>query len=239
MANNRGVSTHLPFSKRLLAKSLRLFFKLLYHQFAWSYDWVASIVSLGAWQRWISTVLPYLDGPRTLEIGFGPGHLLVGLQHKGIAPFGLDESPQMTRIARKRLMGMNPHPAIVRGAAETLPFATESLDQVVMTFPAEFVVHQASLTEIKRVLGKNGKVVVLPVAWITGRKPWERFAAWINHITGQAPEWDPIVLQPVKDLGFEVASQVIDLGSSKVLLILLTKSFANSSESSSRGRILL
>jgi len=235
MANSQIVSTHLPFSKRLLAKSLRLFFKLLYHQFAWLYDWVASIVSLGAWQRWVSTVLPYLDGPRTLEIGFGPGHLLVGLQHKGIAPFGLDESPQMTRIARKRLLSLNPHPGIVRGEAEHLPFATESLDQVVMTFPAEFVLHQASLTEIKRVLVNDGKVVVLPVAWITGRRLWERFAAWVNHITGQAPEWDPRVLQPVNDLGFEVASQVVDLRSSKVLLIQLTKSPANPGEWSSPG----
>ncbi|HEX9090162.1 MAG TPA: class I SAM-dependent methyltransferase [Anaerolineales bacterium] len=227
MSDSQGGRSHLPLSKHILVGFLRLFFKLLYHQFAWSYDWVASIVSLGAWQRWVCTVLPYLDGPRTLEIGFGPGHLLAALQHKGIAPFGLDESPQMTRIARRRLLGVDPHPGLVRGVAEHLPFATESLDQVVMTFPAEFIFHQMSLMEIKRVLAKNGKVVVLPVAWITGRKPWERFAAWVNHITGQAPEWNPRVLQPVKDLGFEVTSQVIDLGSSKVLLIQLTQSLAN------------
>ena len=32
---------------------MRLFFRLLYHPFAWTYDGVASAVSMGRWKRWV------------------------------------------------------------------------------------------------------------------------------------------------------------------------------------------
>jgi ubiquinone/menaquinone biosynthesis C-methylase UbiE len=43
--------------------------------FAWSYDLVAAVVSLGQWNHWVGSVLPYLPGVNILEIGHGPGHL--------------------------------------------------------------------------------------------------------------------------------------------------------------------
>jgi len=78
------------------------FFNLLYHPFAWTYDLVAAIVSLGRWQDWLMQAMPYLSG-RVLEIGFGPGHLQVALNEAGMQAFGLDESRQMGRQARRRL----------------------------------------------------------------------------------------------------------------------------------------
>ena len=216
--------SHLARPTRLLSSFLRFFFKLLYHQFACTYDLVACLVSLGAWQAWVQSVLPDLAGPRTLEIGFGPGHLLYNLQKKGVTAFGLDESPQMIRIARGRLSDLSSLPGLVRGTAESLPFASESMHQVAMTFPAEFVLKPASLIEIKRVLVKGGMAIVLPMAWITGRKPWERAAAWINLITGQAPAWDERVLIPLKNLGFEVTWTMVNLPSSRLLIVQLQKS---------------
>ena len=53
---------------------LQPIFHLLYHQFAWTYDFVAAFVSLGRWQDWVDAVVPFMSG-RVLEIGFGPGHL--------------------------------------------------------------------------------------------------------------------------------------------------------------------
>ena len=214
----------LSIPKRLLLSLLRTFFKLLYHQFAWAYDGVASIVSLGAWQKWVQSVLPYMDGPRTLEIGHGPGHLLVSLSQKGINTFGLDESPQMGQLAKKRLERLGLRPNLLRGDAETLPFANESIHQVVMTFPAEYIFKLEMFSEIRRVLIKRGVILVLPFAWITGRKPWERLVAWLNHVTGEAPEWDERVLDPLKKVGFDVSWETIDFPSSKVILIHLLKS---------------
>ncbi len=142
--NNPGGLPSLSLPKRLLVIFLRTFFSLLYHQFAWAYDGVASIVSLGAWQTWVQSVLPYLDGPRTLEIGYGPGHLLVGLCKKGITAYGLDESYQMGQITKRRFKSIGLHPNLIRGDAQTLPFADESINQVVMTFPAEYILKSAN-----------------------------------------------------------------------------------------------
>jgi len=213
----------LSLPKRLFLIFLRTFFKLLYHQFAWTYDGVASIVSMGAWIKWVQSVLPFVDGPRTLEIGYGPGHLLVGLYQKGIKAYGLDESIQMGKLAKKRVERLGLLPNLIRGDAQTLPFANESFHQVLMTFPAEYILNSPTLSEIHRVLIKGGVALVLPVAWITGRKPWERVAAWVNRITGEAPAWDERVLDPLKRVGFEVSWEMINFSYSKIVLVHLLK----------------
>lgn len=213
----------LSLPKRLFLIFLRTFFKLLYHQFAWTYDGVASIVSMGAWIKWVQSVLPFVDGPRTLEIGYGPGHLLVDLYQKGIKAYGLDESIQMGKLAKKRVERLGLLPNLIRGDAQTLPFANESFHQVLMTFPAEYILNSPTLSEIHRVLIKGGVALVLPVAWITGRKPWERVAAWVNRITGEAPAWDERVLDPLKRVGFEVSWEMINFSYSKIVLVHLLK----------------
>jgi len=222
--NNVSGLSPLSLPKRVFLIFLRTFFRLLYHQFAWTYDGVASLVSLGAWQKWVLAVLPFVDSPRTLEIGYGPGHLLTGLYQKGINAYGFDESYQMEQLAKKRFKRFGLRPILIRGDAQTLPFADESFQQVVMTFPAEYILKSATLSEIRRVLIKGGAALVLPFAWITGRKPWERLAAWVSRVTGEAPEWDERALDPLKKVGFEVSWELINFHSSKIVLIHLLKS---------------
>jgi ubiquinone/menaquinone biosynthesis C-methylase UbiE len=212
-----------PLTTRIFAAFYRLFFNLLYHQFAWTYDAVAWVVSLGAWQKWVLSVELYLVGPRTLEIGFGPGHLQAALNQKGMIAFGLDESHQMGRIARRRLTRLGVQPKLVRGDALALPFAEQRFHQVVMTFPSEYILNRASLEEIYRVLVDDGVAIVLPLAWITGQKPLERAAAWFTRVTGEAPEWHEESLEPLKNAGFKVEWEMIDLSSSKILVIRMAK----------------
>ena len=87
---------------------MRLFFHLLYHSFAWTYDLVASVVSFGRWKGWAKETLKLINGPRVLELGFGPGHLQAGLHAAGMEPFGLDESSQMAR--QRAAAGAERHP---------------------------------------------------------------------------------------------------------------------------------
>jgi SAM-dependent methyltransferase len=209
--------------RQLIISILRVFFRLLYHQCAWTYDWVASIVSCGEWRHWVSSALPYISGHNVLEIGVGPGHLQAAISQKNIQAFGLDESIQMVNITRHRLVDLGQIPHLARGDAQFLPFANESFQQVVMTFPAEFLLHESTFKEIHRVLINEGVLLILPLAWITGRKPLERAVAWLNRITGEAPDWNESDLEPLKDLGFIVSWEMINLHSSKVLIIQLFK----------------
>jgi ubiquinone/menaquinone biosynthesis C-methylase UbiE len=221
--NNQGDNIILSFPKRILFNFLRYFFKLLYHQFAWTYNTIAWIVSLGSWQKWILSVQAFLEGPRILEIGFGPGHLLASLHQKNIQVVGMDESRQMVKLVRKRLKRQGFLAKLVRGDVVCLPFASESFDQVVMTFPSEFIVKSASISEFQRVLVKGGLAVILPLAWITGRTPWERIMAWVNRVTGEAPQWDPTILEPLKTAGFDTQWGMIEFSNSKVVVIQMRK----------------
>lgn len=210
---------------RWLASVLRIFFRLLYHEFAWTYDLVAWLVSMGRWKRWIFTSLLYLDGPRVLELGHGPGHLLMALAQKGIQAIGVDASAHMTRQAARRVCQQLPgerigHINLARARAPDLPFANHSFDQVVATFPTEYIFQPETLVQIARLLRSGGSLVVLPVAWITGQGFFDRVAAGLFRLTGQAPDWDERLLVPFTRAGFIVSTQWIDLGDSQVLVIL-------------------
>jgi ubiquinone/menaquinone biosynthesis C-methylase UbiE len=203
----------------LLSAFLRVFFKLLYHEFAWTYDWVASAVSLGKWQDWVLAVLPYLKGPRVLELGHGPGHLQVALHRRGVSTIGLDGSRHMGMQAYRRISRGGYDPFCVNGYAQFLPFKNNSANQVVATFPSEYIRDPRTLAEVARVLVSGGEFIVIPLAWITGTRPHERLAAWLFRFTNQAPEWDNRFLEPFHQAGFQSRLERLSIKSSTVLVI--------------------
>jgi SAM-dependent methyltransferase len=179
--------------RRLWWAWVRLFFDLLYNRFAWTYDWVAWIVSLGQWNAWGRTAIPYLCGERVLDLAHGPGHLLAAMAVKGLAPVGLDLSPYMGRMARRRLTKAGLSVPLVRARAQALPFRDGCLDSVVATFPTEFILDPVTLHETARVLhhpipGERvlaGRLVVVAWARLGGRDPISRFIGWLYQVTGQ------------------------------------------------------
>ena len=82
---------------------LRLGFRLLYHEMAWGYDLVSWIVSLGQWRDWQRVAMGYVCGPRVLDLAFGTGNLLLDWHATGMTPVGVDLSPQMARIAARKV----------------------------------------------------------------------------------------------------------------------------------------
>jgi ubiquinone/menaquinone biosynthesis C-methylase UbiE len=213
------LSRKTSLSLRLLSAFLRIFFKLLYHQLAWTYDWVAAVVSVGMWKDWVLVALPYLNGPHVLELGHGPGHLQAALHRARIFTVGLDESRQMGGLAFKRIKRTGKIPVLVNGYAHQLPFPDHSFHQVAATFPSEYIYDLAALHEINRVLIPGGSLIILPLAWITGKRLQERLAAWLFHFTGQAPEWDDRIIDPFLKVGFIVDIEQQVRPSSVVLVI--------------------
>ena len=217
---------------RALARLLGLFFKLLYNQLAWTYDWVADAVSLGMWLDWVLAIQPFINIWPVLEIGHGPGHLQLALKQKGVQTFGFDASRQMGRLALKRLRRSGYSPSLVNGIAQTLPFSNDTFRSVVSTFPAEFIADPKTLSEIWRVLVPGGDLYILPIAWITGRRWTERLAAWIFRFTKQSPniqttsegetnleDWTSPWLKPIWQIGFRLEVEHLDLKSSTLLII--------------------
>lgn len=206
---------------------LRFFFYHFYHAFAWSYDFVAAVVSVGRWNDWVLTALEYLDGPRVLEIGHGPGHLQVAMRHRGLAAFGLDESRQMGRMAFSRLKRDALPQALSCGYAQLMPFETGCFDNVVATFPSEYIFDMRTLEEIRRVLRPGGTLIVVPMAWIFGRKITDRAAAWLFRVTRQGGEITKALQErlkiPLQAAGFEVRAETVEKRASTVLVLIAEK----------------
>jgi ubiquinone/menaquinone biosynthesis C-methylase UbiE len=212
---------------RFLQLILRPIFHLLYHQFAWLYDFVAAVVSLGHWNEWVRSILPYIQGPRVLELGYGPGHLQLGLHELCFQVFGLDESRQMSLHAARRLREKGIACNLMRGYAQSLSFPGNTFQTVAASFPSEYIFDPRTLTEIRRVLTPDGRLIILPLAWITGKRPLERLAAWLFRVTGEAPsktgELNPELKSLFARAGFDVSKEIVQQESSLLLFILARK----------------
>ncbi len=172
-------------SESLRRRFLKLGFHLLYHQFAFTYDTVAWGVSVGQWKTWGRTALDRVRGRRVLEIGHGPGHLLIELARAGRQPIGIDLSPAMIRQAQRRLRRAQVNAPQVRCRVQSLPFRAGVFDSVVSTFPTDYIADPATLREVQRVTNERGRLVVVLGAQLTGQQPSARLVEWLYQITGQ------------------------------------------------------
>jgi SAM-dependent methyltransferase len=164
---------------------VRYGFGLLYNEMAWTYDAVSWVVSLGQWRDWQRAGLAHLAGHRVLELAHGPGHMLPELEAAGYAVVGLDLSEAMGRIARARLRRDGKNVPLVRASAHSLPFAAETFDSVLATFPTEFIVDRRALASLFRALRPDGRLVIVPEARLTSGGTLRGIIEWLYAITGQ------------------------------------------------------
>ena len=174
----------------VMNKLIRFGFTLLYTHFAWLYDLVATCVSFGEWKTWGTTALQFIPAPRAiqpkvLEIAHGPGHLHFTLYKRGYHPVGIDFSPQMGQMARRRLRQHQITPKLARASALRLPFANASFDCLIATFPTEFISASNTLNEARRVLTPQGVFIIVPSIALTGTDPFATLIHWLYAITGQ------------------------------------------------------
>ncbi len=196
------------------------FFRLLYHPFAFTYDLVAATVSFGRWKDWVATTIPFIEGTRVLELGHGPGHLQRILLNHGLFTAGLDESAQMGRLAKRRI-GLSSK--LTRGLAQALPFENRSFQTIVSTFPTDYIFNQRTLSEVKRCLTDEGRLIVLPAAW-----PKSRLLKWLYRVTGESPAelskaLESRLKQPFNNAGFETETQIVEVKSSNLLVVVAKK----------------
>ncbi|MGO8950385.1 MAG: class I SAM-dependent methyltransferase [Ktedonobacterales bacterium] len=141
---------------------VRSLFEVLYRHPA--LYWLASTLPFaGQWRRWQRLVMPRLAGKRVLEIGCGPGNLLIDMAQSGYTCSAIERSPQMVAAARARLRRyhLEGQVSLQQGVAQKLPYAAATFDSVVSTFPSDYIFDPLTLDEISRVLGPRGSLVVI------------------------------------------------------------------------------
>lgn len=199
---------------------MRIFFYLLYHPFAFAYDFVAWFVSFGQWKNWGQNILPFINGTHILELGFGPGHLHRFLLSRQLVIFGIDESMPMIGLAKKRLGASQ---KLTRAMAQRLPYQNESFDCVISTFPTDYIFHSQTLSDIKMVLRSSGRLVVIPAAF-----PKNGFLRWLYKVTGENQDSLNEIIkkkieQPFINAGFQTEIKIIDVKSSQLLIVIAQK----------------
>jgi ubiquinone/menaquinone biosynthesis C-methylase UbiE len=213
--------------QRLWWRFVRFGFRLLYNEFAWTYDLVAWGVSLGQWKAWGRTTIPHLEGARVLELAHGPGHLLVAMAERGLTPVGLDLSPYMSRQARRRLVKSDGLAVpLVRARAQALPFRDGCFDSTVATFPSEYILDRETLRGVARVLKPEGRLVIALGAILSGRDPLSRFIWWLYRITGQGEMFIDRGKAILARAGFSARVTWKEARHSRVLLVIAEKGHA-------------
>jgi demethylmenaquinone methyltransferase / 2-methoxy-6-polyprenyl-1,4-benzoquinol methylase len=145
--------------------------RAMFDQIAPRYDTANSLFSLDrdrAWRRRAAQLTRLQPGQTALDLCTGTGklaHELVPLVHPGGRVVGVDFSPGMLALARKREPDIDFH----QGDVSKLPEADASVDAVTIAFGLRNLVNRdAALREMRRVLRPGGRLVVLEFAPPTG-----------------------------------------------------------------------
>jgi ubiquinone/menaquinone biosynthesis C-methylase UbiE len=92
-----------------------------------------------------------------LDVGCGTGRLVGMLVEHGAVAAGVDASPEMLAVARRKL----PSGTFAEGRAERLPFTDASFDRVVFSLVVHLVDRPAAFAEARRVLAPRGRLAIV------------------------------------------------------------------------------
>jgi demethylmenaquinone methyltransferase/2-methoxy-6-polyprenyl-1,4-benzoquinol methylase len=144
----------------------------MFDDIAGRYDLLNRIISLGldqSWRRQTVRALAIGQDERVLDLATGTGDL--ALRVAAGAPsarvIGLDPSQKMLAVAARKVeaSGMSSRLALLRGDAEVLPFADDSIDRLCMAFGIRNVPDRGrALREMARVTRGGGRIAILELA---------------------------------------------------------------------------
>ena len=127
------------------------------------YDLLVKI--LPTWKIWLGHAIPFIEGPRVLEVSFGTGYLLTQYADR-FETHGIDYNEKMVATAKKNLARKGITADLRQGNVESLPYEDNSFDTVVntMAFTGYPDAYKA-LSELHRVLKHGGKLVMIDTAY--------------------------------------------------------------------------
>ncbi len=141
----------------------------MFNNIAPKYDFLNRLLSLGIDQKWRKKALRTLEGHTTnqiLDMATGTGDLAI-MANRMLHPkkvIGVDLAPKMLSFAEKKAvkLGMEKTIEFREGDAEQLPFEDDLFDAATVAFGVRnFGDLEKGLSEMRRVLKKGGRIVVL------------------------------------------------------------------------------
>ena len=133
-----------------------------------NYDGLNRVISFGidvSWRKRVVQILKKKQPNSILDIATGTGDLAINLMQTGATRIiGLDISPGMLAVGKEKVANrkLNKTIEMVVGDSENLAYEDNSFDAVTVAFGVRnFETLEKGLSEIYRVLAKNGTFVVL------------------------------------------------------------------------------
>jgi ubiquinone/menaquinone biosynthesis C-methylase UbiE len=146
------------------------FFYRVNHDWPFIYNGVTQLLSVGQWEKWQNSVFDDLTGKKVLEVGVGPGKLLIRMAKKGYFVTGIEFLKGMAYEARRKVKKAGFEIDILQQSIYHMPFKDNEFDDIVMTFVlAEVHELDKAIVEMKRVLKKGGKIII-----VAGGMPMDR-----------------------------------------------------------------
>ena len=133
------------------------------------YDLAGALLSFGQDPRWRRAMVRKVQarpGDRVLDVATGTGMVAEALVRRyGCAVVGVDQSPEMLSGAQAKLDRDSQLAAkieLVRGEAESMPFADGEFDHLTFTYLMRYVEDPGeTLTELARVVKPGGRIASL------------------------------------------------------------------------------
>lgn len=136
-------------------------YDIFYSRFATVYDRL--VKTLPVWRNWIESAIPWIVGPRVLEVSFGTGYLLT--QYAGqFETYGIDLNRRLSQVAKENLRQAGLAACLQVANVESLPYADEAFNTVLntMAFTA-YPEGRLALAEISRVLKPGGRILMVDI----------------------------------------------------------------------------
>jgi len=171
---------------RMPARSLDEHARELFAPLGPTYDRVGAALSLGQdprWRRFLVSRLP--RGGQVLDVATGTGLVAAELLRQGFGVTGVDQSPGMLAVARRRF---GDEVQLVTASAEALPLDSGSVDHLTFTYLLRYVADPgATLAELARVVRPGGVVASLEFGVPQGpaRPLWDLYVQAVLPVAGR------------------------------------------------------
>ncbi len=106
------------------------------------------------------------SGLRALDVGTGTGSLALCLAERGLEVSGVDPSPGMLAVARRRAEALGLDVRFREGTAEDTGLEDASLDLVTAGHCWWWLDHERTMAEVKRVLTPGGRLLIANFSYL-------------------------------------------------------------------------